>query len=90
MSNEIHKSLSLDEREAIADLLSHEGYAPLLKLVEALAVEQETKVLRLSADEGAEKLFQAKLKAEGARKLYIDIQQIKNKFKGQLSAPPKV
>jgi hypothetical protein len=90
VAKEIGKRLSMDERDAVADLYLHEGYPALLKLVEELVDEQERHVLRIDSGEGAEKLMYAKLKAEGAKKLLSDMTQLKAKFRADAQRPQKV
>ena len=78
---DLNKLLSIDESEALADMLRHEGWKALIKLIDGLVEEQEYSVIKLSSEEGADKLLHAKLKSEGARKLRVDIEKIKAKFK---------
>lgn len=75
------KGLSIDEREALGLLVQDTAWPALLKLIDQLAYDQETAVLRALASDGAEKLMALKLRAEGARKLATDIEALKAKFK---------
>ncbi len=59
----------MEERDNLSDLYTHEGWKPLMKIIECLTQEQEQALVTLSVEEGAEKLFHLKLRAEGARKL---------------------
>ena len=77
----LFQGLSIDERESLADLLQSPGWKPLLKVVGKLVDEHEQSVIKRNIDEGVDKLVHAKLRAEGARKLGSDIEQIKEKFK---------
>jgi hypothetical protein len=72
------KSLSLEERDALLDVLTHEeGWRALMKIVEGLTVEQEQAILKMDIAKGAEALFHERLKAEGARKLRVEIGRLK-------------
>lgn len=75
------KLLTLDERDYVADLVRHDGWKPLLEMVEQLVSDQESAVLRLQINDGVEALVHAKLKAEGARKLSADVARLKELFK---------
>ncbi len=71
------KQLSQEEREALADLFSHEGWPALVKCVEQLVQDQERALLTLSDDVGPEKLYQEKLRSSGARKLRADFERMR-------------
>ena len=73
--------LSIDERDAVADLLDTDGWRPLLKLIAGMCADHERAVISLSADNGSEPIMRAKLKAEGARKLEADIAALPNKIR---------
>ncbi len=77
----LYSGLSIEEREALVDLLQSPGWKPLLKAIEVLVVDQEQAVLKRNIDEGVDKLVHSKLRAEGARKLAHDINQIKEVYK---------
>lgn len=76
------KLLSADERDAVADLVTHEGWSAFMKLVEGLVAEQEHEVIKLTIKDGVDQVIHAKLRAEGARKLRHSIERLKGHFKG--------
>jgi hypothetical protein len=63
--------MTIDEREDLADLLTHPGLQPLLAVLEAESQSVQSEVLKLNMEaEGAErKLLLLKYRAEGAGKL---------------------
>jgi hypothetical protein len=80
-SKEIRKGrdiLNMDEAEAFESLFSHPGYKSLLKIVDQLVIDQEQAVLKLDISSGVDALVYAKMRAEGARKLYNAITQLKS------------
>lgn len=82
MDNKLHKrfGLSLDEADLVGELLNaREAYRAYLKTVESMVAYREMDVVRMSSAEGPEKLFQAKLKAEGARSLLTEMQALLTK-----------
>jgi len=73
----LYSKLNMEEREALTDVFQAAGWKPLLKVIEQLVVDTEAQVLRRHIDEGVDKLVHAKLRSEGARKLALDIEQLK-------------
>jgi len=76
--------LSIDENYALADVMTHRGIKPFMKLIEQLVEGQEKDVLRYTLLDGTpEELAQIKCRAEGSRKLISDlnirISYLKNK-----------
>lgn len=68
-------SLSVDQADLVQELLaSKEAYAAYLKLVRRMVELMESEVVSMSSSSGAEALFHAKLKAEGARKIYAQME----------------
>lgn len=53
-----------------------EGLRALASLIEKLTEYQEAAVIRMTSDVGAEEVFRAKVRAEGARRLLNDIKLI--------------
>jgi hypothetical protein len=78
---QVTRLLTVEEADAVADLLVHSGWRPLLKLVERMTRDQEEAVIRMKVSDGEKEVLHAKLRAEGARKLASDIEQLKTKFK---------
>lgn len=76
---QITKSLTTEERESLDEMLRNDGFKPLLKAIELLVYNQEQAVLKYNIDGGVDKLVHAKLRAEGARRLFEDIKQVKEK-----------
>lgn len=68
--------LTLDQRDALAELLGNEGWKPLLAVIDGLAREEEEKVLSLHVNDGPDKIIHQKLKAEGARALAINVRRM--------------
>lgn len=69
--------LSLDEADLVSELLNaREAYRAYLKAVETMVAYREADVIRMSSAEGPEKLFHAKLRAEGARSLLTEMQAL--------------
>ena len=72
--------LNLDEADLVNELLaSREGYKAFLKVVRKMVENSETDVIKMSSSEGAEKVFNAKLRAEGARKLFFELEQLQER-----------
>lgn len=76
MDNKLHKrfGLSLDEADLVGELLAaKEAYRSYMKLIESMVRHREEEVIRMASTEGPDKLFCAKLKAEGARHLLTEL-----------------
>jgi hypothetical protein len=73
--------LTLDELELLHELVNSPGWSVLLKKVDRLASNIDSRVLSYNLDDGAEKLVQAKARSEGSRQLQLAIIGIKNDFK---------
>lgn len=70
-------SLSLDEADLVQELLaSRDAYKSYLKVVRKMVENMESEVVSMSSGQGAEALFYAKLRAEGARKLYRELEDL--------------
>lgn len=70
-------SVSDEQTDQLADLASEtEKLRGLLTLVEYLVSEMERKVISIASSEGAERIFQAKLKAEGAKALARELETL--------------
>lgn len=72
--------LSLEEKEALSELTSSQGWLPLLKTIEFLASEQDARVLSYNLSKGLQGLAEEKARAEGARQLQRAIVSLKAKF----------
>lgn len=77
----LYSKLSVDDREALADVMQSAGWKPLLHVIEQLVVDLEQAVIKRHIDDGVDKLVHAKLRAEGARKLAADLHQFKEIYK---------
>lgn len=53
-----------------------EGLRALADLIDSIVAHEEAAVIRMSSSEGPERLFNAKIRAEGARKLATEIRAI--------------
>lgn len=73
--------LNVDEVEFLHDLVNSNGWPVLLKKVDALAAHIDSRVLSYNLEDGADRLVQAKARAEGARALQRAIIEIKKEFK---------
>lgn len=74
--DKLHKrfGISLEEADLVGELLNaREAYRAYLKVVETMVAYREADVIRTPSSEGPEKLYQAKLKAEGARSLLVEL-----------------
>lgn len=70
-------SLNIDEAHLVEELLaSRDAYRAYLKVARKMVENLESEVIRMSSHEGAEKIFHAKLRAEGARKLFHELEQL--------------
>lgn len=72
--------LSMDEADLVGEILAaKDAHRAYLKVVRKMVENMEGDVVKMSSSLGAEALFQAKLKAEGARKLLYEMEQLANK-----------
>lgn len=70
-------SLSIEAAEHVQELLaSREAFGALLKVIRSEVTAMEGEVIRMSSAQGAEAIFQSKLRAEGARKLLKALEQL--------------
>ena len=73
-------ALSVDQADLVQELLSsREAYSAYLKVVRRMVESRESAVVSMSSSQGAEALFHAKLKAEGARSLLAEMEALINK-----------
>lgn len=73
-------ALSLDQADHVQELLaSRDAYAAFLKVVRFEVTSMESAVISMPSSEGAEALFHAKVKAEGARKLLTILEGLPTK-----------
>lgn len=81
----VRNYLNEDETELYDDLIRHQGWKPLMKVVEVLRRDLDNRVLTYNLSEGPEGLVYAKARAEGAKMLEQKIQDLTK----QLTSKPK-
>ena len=73
-------SLSIDQADLVQELLaSREAYSAYLKVVRRMVESMESGVISMSSAQGADAVFHAKLQAEGARKLFTEMERLNRK-----------
>lgn len=79
---ELPLRLSQDERDELSSLLEGQGWPALLKIIDALVVQLERRVLTsdLTAPNGYQRLVEEKARYEGAVSLQSKIYKIKEQY----------
>lgn len=73
--------LTLEEQQDVMELTKHEGWRPLLKMLEMLVEKQERELVTMPLDADTMPLLFCKARSEGARKLLVSIKAESEKWR---------